>query len=143
LKINLYPMCELCDTAYCSGRTSSGKTQRFVGCWVCFATKGVGLCMSRDVEIVQDTRGVCNLRGNESGGVGGKKGYNNLSLCDFLLQLVRYDNINSYPAHCCLIDTKGPAFILHNHQPPHEWEASRWDEVIPVRNVYDAGHCIW
>ena len=38
-----------------------------------FGTRGVILCMSRDVEIVQDAGSVFNTGRKENGGVGGKK----------------------------------------------------------------------
>jgi hypothetical protein len=41
---------------------------------------------------------VCNSEGKEKGGVGGKKRYIYLSSGDFIVQLVRDDNFDSYPA---------------------------------------------
>jgi len=65
---------------------------------VCSETRGVVLCKSRDVDIIQDPGGVFNMGGKEKGGVGGKKGYIYLSSSDFLVQLVRYNDFDSYPA---------------------------------------------
>jgi len=42
---------------------------------VCYGMRGIGLCKSRHVEIVQDAGGVINTGGKENGGAGGKKGY--------------------------------------------------------------------
>jgi len=51
---------------------------------VCFGTRGVVLCRSRDVEIVQNAGRVFNLGRKENGGVGGKKVYIYLSSCDLI-----------------------------------------------------------
>ena len=56
------------------------------------------------------------MGGKENGGVGRKKGYIYLSLCDFLFQLVRYEIFNSYPAFCGVMNTKRPSD--HLGQPP-------------------------
>ena len=58
------------------------------------------------VEIVPDAGGVINSGGKENGGRGGKNGYIYLSSCDFLDQLVRYVNSDSYPAFCSSMNTK-------------------------------------
>jgi len=50
---------------------------------------GVGLCKSQDFEIVQDAGGVFNMGGKENGGVGGKKGYIDMSSCD-LIHILHY-----------------------------------------------------
>jgi len=42
---------------------------------VCFGKRGVVLCKSRDVEIIQDAAGVFNTGGKENGGFVMKKGY--------------------------------------------------------------------
>ena len=57
-----------------------------------------------------------NMGGQEKEGVGGKKGCMYSSSCDFLVQLVRYDNFYSYPAFCWLTNTKWLSFRLA--QPP-------------------------
>jgi len=77
---------------------------------------GIVLCMSHDVEIVQDAGGVFNMEGKVNGGVGVKKGYIYPSSCNFLAQLVRYDNVDSYPAIGWLTNTTRPS--LHPAQPP-------------------------
>jgi len=51
---------------------------------VCFGTRGVVLCRSRDVEIVQNAGSVFNLGRKENGGVGGKKVYIYSSSCDLI-----------------------------------------------------------
>ena len=63
--------------------------QSCVGYQVCFGTKGVVLCKSRDVNIVQDAAGVFNRGGKDSGDVGGKKGYIYFSFCD-LIHILRF-----------------------------------------------------
>jgi len=83
---------------------------------VCFGTRGVVLCQSHDVKIVQVASGVFDTGGKENQGVGGKKRYIYSSSCDLLVQLVRYDNIDSYPAFCWLTNTKRPS--LHLAQQP-------------------------
>jgi len=81
-----------------------------------FGTRGVVSCQSRDVEIVQDAGGLFHTGGKENEDVGGKKGYIYPSSCDFLVQHVRYDNFDSYPAFCWLTNTKQPS--LHPAQAP-------------------------
>ena len=58
---------------------------------MCFERRGVVLCKSRDVEIVQDASRVFNMGGKDHGGVSGKKGYIYSSSCDFIhiLRFVR------------------------------------------------------
>ena len=51
---------------------------------MCFATKGVVMCKSRDVESVENAGGVFNTGGKENNGVGGKKGYIYSSSCDLI-----------------------------------------------------------
>jgi hypothetical protein len=53
---------------------------------VCFGTRGVELCKSRDVEIVQDAAGVFIMRGQDNGSVGGKKEYIYATSGNFLVQ---------------------------------------------------------
>jgi len=60
---------------------------------------------------VWDTVGVYNTGGNTTGGVGGKQGYIYWSSGDFLIQLVGFVGQRTQ---------NGPAFILQNHQAPHE-----------------------
>jgi len=83
---------------------------------VCFGMRGIVFCKSLDVEIVQDAGGVFNMGGVENEGGGGKKRYIYSSSCDFLVQLVRYHNLDSYPAFCRLTNTKWPS--LHLAQRP-------------------------
>jgi len=66
--------------------------------------------------IVQDAGGLLNMGGKENGGVDGKNGYIYPSTCDFLIQLVRYDYFDSYPAICWLMKTIQRS--LHVAQPP-------------------------
>jgi hypothetical protein len=60
--------------------------QSCVGYWVCIGMSSVGLCKSRDVEIVPDASGVFNMGGINTGGVGWKMGYIYSSSGDFLVQ---------------------------------------------------------
>jgi len=83
---------------------------------VCFGTRGVVLCQSCDVRIIQDAGGVSNMGGRDNGGVGGKKGNIYSTSCDFLGQLERYDSFDPYPAMCWLTNTKRPS--LHLAPPP-------------------------
>ena len=63
--------------------------QSCVGYQLCFGTRGVVLCKSRDVEIVQDAAVVFNMGGKDNGGVGGKKRYIYSSSCD-LIHILRF-----------------------------------------------------
>jgi len=75
--------------------------------------------------------GVFNTEGIENTGVGGNKWLIYSSSCDLIhiLRFLRWGTQN------------GPAIILHNHQSPHEWGASRRDLVLMVRTVSDSGRC--
>ena len=79
---------------------------------MCFEIRGVVLFKSCDVKIAQDSGGVFNTEGKEKVGVGGKKGYIYSSSSDFLVQLVRYDNFDSYPALYWLTNTQWPSLHL-------------------------------
>jgi len=74
------------------------------------------LCQSRDDSIVLDAYCVLNSGGKGNEGVGRKKGYIYSSSCEYLVQLVRYDNFDSYPAFCWLTNKKRPSLNLA--QPP-------------------------
>jgi hypothetical protein len=76
---------------------------------------------------------VYNTVGKENGGVGGKKGYIYSSSGYFLVQLVSFVGYRTQ---------NGPAFILQNHQGPHERQASRQDLVLAESPVYDAVRCV-
>jgi len=82
LEMNLHPRRQYYDTVECSGRKPRGNIQSCVGYGVCFKTRRVGLCKSRDVEIVQDAGGMFKTGGKENGGVGGKNRYIYSSSCD-------------------------------------------------------------
>jgi len=116
LKMNLHPRHWHYDTVECSRRKARGNVQSCVGYGVCSGTRGVVLWKSREVEIVQDAGGVFDTGGKENGSLGGKKRYIYSSSCDFLVQLVRYDDFDSYPAFCWLMNIKRPS--LHLAQPP-------------------------
>jgi hypothetical protein len=77
---------------------------------VCVGTSGIVLCKSRVAERVQIPGGVFNTGGKQNGGEDGKMGYIYSSSCDFFVQ------------HVLLVNEKknSPAFILQNHQAPHE-----------------------
>ena len=79
---------------------------------MCFGMRGVVLCKSHDVEILQDAGSVFNPGGEEKGGVGRKKGYTYSTSCDFLVQLVRCEIFDSYPAFWWLMNTKRPSLHL-------------------------------
>jgi len=51
---------------------------------MCFGTRGVVLCKSRGVKIVQDAASVFNTGGRYNGGVGGKKGSIYSNACDLI-----------------------------------------------------------
>jgi len=77
--MNLHPKRLHYDTVACSGRKPGGNVQSCVGYQVCFRTRGIVVCQSRDVEIVQNAGGVFYTGGRENEGIGGKKGYIYLS----------------------------------------------------------------
>ena len=52
-----------------------------------FGTRGVVVCKSQDVELVQDACGVFTAGRTENGGVGRRMGYIYLYSCDYLVQL--------------------------------------------------------
>jgi len=83
---------------------------------VCIRMGGFVLSKSRCVEISQDASSVYNTGVKENGGVGGKKGYIYSSAGDFLVQLVRYGNFDSYPVFCWLTQTKRPSLHLAQQQ---------------------------
>jgi len=83
---------------------------------VCFGTRGIVLCQSRDDSLLLDAYCVLNSGGKGNEGVGRKKGYIYSSSCEYLVQLVRYDNFDSFPAFCWLTNTKRPSLNLA--QPP-------------------------
>jgi len=85
--------------------------------------RGVVLGKSRDFEIVQDADGVHNTGAKKTGGVGGKKGYIYSSSGDFLVQVVRYDAFDSYPAFRWLTNTKQPS-LLPAQPPGTSWTTS-------------------
>jgi len=59
---------------------------------------------------------VCfNMGGKEQQGVGGMKGYIYSSSCDFLVQLLGYNDCDAYPTFCYLTYRKWPS--LHLAQP--------------------------
>jgi len=90
---------------------------------VCFGTRGVLWRKSHDVEIVQDAGSLFNTGGKENGSLGGKKGYIYVSSCYFPVQLVRYDNFDSHPAFCWLMNTHRPS-LLFAHPPGTSWMRS-------------------
>ena len=89
--------------------------QSCVGYQVCFGTRGVVLCKSRDVDIVQDAGGVFNTGSKENGGVGGKKREWRCRREEgiYILEFLQFD---SYPGCCWLMNTKRPS--LHVAHPP-------------------------
>ena len=94
---------------------------------MCFRTRGIVLCKSRDVKIAQDAVGGYNTGGREKGGVCGKKGSIYSSSSDFLVQLMRYANFDSYPVFCWLTNTKRPS--LHLAQLP----GTSWTTILKRR----------
>jgi len=104
---------------------------------VCFRTRSVVLCKARDVKIVQGAGGVFNMWGKENRGVGWKKGYTYSGSCDFLVQIVSIDNVDSYPTFCWLTKTKRPT--LHLAQPP----GTSWWWSIETRFSTRGDESLW
>jgi len=63
--------------------------QRRVGYRVCFGTRGIDLCKSPKVGIVQDAAGGFNTGCKDNGGEGRKNGYIYSSSCD-LIHILRF-----------------------------------------------------
>jgi len=131
LKMNLHPRRSHYDTVEQTEMKPRVHVQSWVGYRMCFERRGVVLCKSRDVEIVQDASRVFNMGGKDHGGVSGKKGYIYSSSCDFI-HILRF--VRLWTQH-------GPIFVLHNHQASQEWGASGWYLVLAVRTVCNTGHC--
>jgi len=82
--MNLHPRHYNYDTVeHCESKPRVN-AQCCIGYKVCLGTRGVVLCKSHDVEIVQDAAGVFNRGGKVNGSVGGKKGYIYSSSCDLI-----------------------------------------------------------
>jgi len=71
-----------------------GNVESWVVFPVGFGMRGIVVCKSWAVKIVQYAGGVFNTGGKENGGVGDKKGYIYSSSCNFLVQYVTYDNFD-------------------------------------------------
>jgi hypothetical protein len=69
---------------------------------VCYGTRGVVLCKSRDVKRVEHAGGVLNAGGKVKGGEGGKKGYIYSSSCNLIhvLQFVGNEHNTAEPSSC-------------------------------------------
>jgi len=113
LKMNWHRRCWHNDTVVYSRGKPKGDIQIGVGYQVWYGLRGVVLCNWCDVEIVQDDGGMIYTEGKEREGVGWAKGF--IYLC-FLVQLVRYDNCDTYPVCCWLRNTQRPS--LHLATPP-------------------------
>jgi hypothetical protein len=111
-----------------------------VGYQVCFRTRGVVLCKSRDVKIVQDAASVFITGGNDNGGVRVKKGYIYSNSGDFLVQGSTCEfgwlmNTTRRSLHLAA------PFILLPHRAPYERQASRRELILAVRIPWHAGCC--
>ena len=112
LKMNLQPRRYDCDTVERSRRKPRLNIQSRVGYWVCYGTRGVVLCKSRDVQIDQDAGRVFNCwrcvqyRGKREWRCRREEGI-------YILEFLRF---GSYPAFSWLMNTKRPS--LHLAQPP-------------------------
>jgi hypothetical protein len=84
--MNLHPRRWHYDTVKRSERKPRVNAQSCVGYRVYCGTRGIVLCKSRDVDIVQDVASVFNKRGKDSEGVGEKKGYIYSGSGDFFVQ---------------------------------------------------------
>jgi len=82
--MNLHQRRQHYDTVECSGRKPRVNVQCCAGYRMCFAMRGIVLCKSCDVDIVQDAGSVNNTGRKENGGVGRKKGYIYSCSCDLI-----------------------------------------------------------
>ena len=82
--------------------------QSWVGCRLCFGTRGCILCKSPDFEMVQDAGGGCNTGRKENGGVGGNTRYWRCGGI-YILEFLQCD---SYPECCWVMNTKRPSHHL-------------------------------
>jgi len=89
LEMSLNLRCSHYDTIKCSGWKLRGNVQSCVAYLLCFGTRGIVLCKSRDVKKVQHAGGVSITGGKENRGVGEEKGTIYSSSCDYLVQLER------------------------------------------------------
>jgi len=90
--------------------------QCYLGYWVWFGSWGIVWSKSHDVEIVRAAGCVFNKGETETGAVSGKKGIIYSGSCDIWVQLVRYDNNDSYPEFCWFIHSTRPG--LSAAEPP-------------------------
>jgi hypothetical protein len=109
LKMNLHPRRLYYNRVEGSKRKPRVYVQSGVGYQVCFRTRGVVLCQSHDVDIVQDAASEFNKGGHNNGGVVGKNRYIYFSSCDFLVQGSTFE-------FCWLKNTKRRS--LHLPVPP-------------------------
>jgi len=118
LKMNLHPRRYHYDTVERRGRKPRVDIQSSVGYSVCCGTRGVVLCNSHDVEIVQDAGSVFNPGRTDNGAVGRKniqwKGWQ-----EEVIYILEFLRSNSYLALCWLINRKRPS--LHLAQPPSSY----------------------
>jgi len=107
---------------------------------VCFGTRRIVLCMSHDVEIVQDAGDGFNKERTENGSVGGQRREWRCRWEEgiYILEFLQFD---SDPVFCWLTTQNGPVFIMHKHHAPHEYRASRRDFVRAMTTVCDARCC--
>ena len=116
LKMNLYLRSLHYDKVACSGKKPRENAKSYVGYWVWFGMRGIIVCKWCDFEIVQDAGGEFNASGLQNGHVGDEMRYIYSSSANFLIQLVRYDTFNWYPACCWLTNTKWPSLHFAQSQ---------------------------
>jgi len=97
---------------------------------VCFGTRGIVLCRTCDVEIVQDAGSVFNTGSKENGGVGGKKREWRCRWTEgiYILESLQFD---PYPAFGWLMNTKQCS--LHLSQPPSTSSMSSLERRLCTR----------
>lgn len=85
---------------------------------MCFGAREVILHKLHYVGSVYNVGGVNNTGENLKCRLGGKKQYIHLGSCDFLVQLMSYDDCDSYSMFCWLTNPKPPSLHLANHYAP-------------------------
>jgi len=95
--------------------------------------RGIVLCKSSDVEIVQDAGSVFNKDRKLNGGVGGKKSEWRCRR-EEVIYIVQFLRIDPYPVLCWFMNTKPPG--IHLAQPPRASSMRSYETRWSTRGDY-------